>query len=75
MSTETGKPSRLQVFLRSGNSFVLDGVMDWKVTSRENRTVGIWLRQLTDDAYTRLIVGSLDLDQIEAVLMLPEVAA
>jgi hypothetical protein len=75
MSVETEKPGRLQIFMRSGNSFVLDGVTDWKLTTRGDRVVGIHLVQKAGSEFTRLIVNSIDLAQIEAILDLPEVGS
>lgn len=62
---------RLQFFLRSGNSFVVDGVEDWGMRHLDGRVHSLRLVQKTDPRYAKLIVDSIDLAQIEAVVILP----
>lgn len=62
---------RLQFLMRSGNSFIVDGVTNWSMKHREGRVVSLTLRQFMEERYARLIVDSIDLAQIEAVVILP----
>jgi hypothetical protein len=62
---------RLQFLLKSGNSFVIDGVTDWEMDLSENKLARIRLVQRADAQFTRLVVESLVLNQVEAVLTLP----
>lgn len=64
---------RLQFFLRSGNSFVVDGVEDWGMKCRGGRVESLRLTQKTASSYSRLLLDTIDLDQIEAVVILPAI--
>ena len=62
---------RLKIYLRSGNALMIDGVIGWSMTHREGRTVSLNLTQSTDPQFARVVVESIDLSQIEAVVVLP----
>lgn len=63
--------SRLQFMMKSGNSFILDGVHDYKISAGSNGITSITLSQIADGSKTRLLINTLDLSQVEAVLELP----
>lgn len=63
---------RLKFLMRSGNFFMIDGVLDWSMRHLEGRTIGLTLKQSTDPRYARVVVDSIDLSQIEAVVLLPD---
>jgi hypothetical protein len=62
---------RLKFLMRSGNFFMVDGVHSWSMRHQGNRVVGLTLKQSLEAQYARVIVESIDLDQIEAVVILP----
>jgi hypothetical protein len=63
--------SRLRFLMKSGNSFELDGVINWEFQSDAKGTQGLKLEQLKDGTRTTLIVKTLVLSQVEAILDLP----
>lgn len=62
---------RLKFLMRSGNFFMVDGVLDWRMSHIANRVASLTLRQSLDPKYARVIVDSIDISQIEAVVILP----
>lgn len=59
----------LQIFMKSGNSFVIDQVTDWNIqtgVSTEN-IVSLTITQRTT-AKSRLLVQTITLSQIEAIV-------
>lgn len=62
---------RLKFLMRSGNAFMVDGVTHWDLKHLRGRCVELRLEQLTDPKYARVLVESIDLSQIEAVVILP----
>lgn len=80
MSTETAAdsappadPQRLKFLMRSGNDFMIDGVLEFELERSPvtDRVVRVKMVQLTNPKYARLMVETLDIAQIEAVLILP----
>lgn len=69
--SEPQETERLQFFMRSGNSFILDGVLDWEMKTCATGVSSLTLSQVAAGKATRLIVKSIDMAQIEAVLTLP----
>lgn len=65
---------RLQFLMKSGNSFTIDGVEDWGMRHEGNRIVSLRLKQSLAAEYARVIVESIDLTQIEAIVVLPKEA-
>lgn len=62
---------RLQIFLRSGNSIVLDGVTGYTFDTTGNTIARFSLVQKTSQRNSYLLISTLDLSQIEAVVRLP----
>jgi hypothetical protein len=76
MSAQTnaypGAPiERLKFLMRSGNAFMVDGVTHWDMKHLNGRCIELTLEQLSDSKYARVLVESIDLGQIEAVVLLP----
>jgi hypothetical protein len=63
--------TRLKFLLRSGNSIMVDGVLGWEMKHLEGRVISLTLKQSLDPRFARVIVDSIDLAQIEAVVILP----
>lgn len=61
----------LQIFMKSGNSFVIDQVTDWKFQPgvSSETMVSLTITQRTS-AKSRLLVQSIVLSQIEAIVCL-----
>ncbi|SFJ68839.1 hypothetical protein [Methylobacterium brachiatum] len=70
-ATPAADVQRLKFLLRSGNAFMVDGVLDWGMKHLRGRVIGLMLKQATDAKYARVVVDSIDLSQIEAVVLLP----
>ncbi len=67
-----GEPvQRLKFLMRSGNFFMIDGVTNWSMKHLNGRTISLTLTQMMDSKYARVVVDSIDLSQIEAVVLLP----
>lgn len=67
------EPTRMKFLLRSGNAFMVDGVVDWTIKRAPvtGRIVEVELHQLEDPRFARVIMETLDIAQIEGVLILP----
>lgn len=63
--------SRLRFLMKSGNSFELDGVIDWAFAADAKGVESVKLEQLKDGTRTTLIVKTLVLSQVEAIIELP----
>ncbi len=64
---------RLKFLMRSGNAFMVDGVVDWDIEGdRAGRITSLQLEQSKDPRYARVVVETIDLAQIEAVVLLPK---
>ncbi len=72
MSAGGPKPvAKLQFFLRSGGSFVIDGVEEWKIGSDGNSIASLELRQQNAPDQTVLQMPGIALSEIAAIVRLP----
>ncbi|AWN47119.1 hypothetical protein DK419_13015 [Methylobacterium terrae] len=72
MSAGAPKPvAKLQFFLRSGGSFVIDGVEEWKIGSDGNSIASLELRQQNKPGQTVLQIPGIALSEIAAIVRLP----
>lgn len=62
---------RLKFLMRSGNAFMVDGVIESDGKWENGRCKELRLKQSTDPKYASVLVQSIDLSQIEAVVILP----
>jgi hypothetical protein len=62
---------RLKFLMRSGNAFMVDGVIESEGKWENGRCKELRLKQSTDPKYASVLVPSIDLSQIEAVVILP----
>ena len=62
--------TRLEIYMKSGNVIEIDGVTDWK--TRTNLNEGMEYLMITQSSYAKykLIVTTIDLKQIEAIVLL-----
>lgn len=72
--SEPKKHMRLQFFLRSGNSFIIDRVTDFDVTvaAVTKKMTGFGIEQSFGPHGTKLFIQTLQPADVEAVLVLPE---
>lgn len=64
---------RLKFLMRSGNSFMVDGVTGFDVwTDALGRIIQMKLQQVDDPKFARVFTATVDLAQIEAVVRLPK---
>ena len=61
----------LRFYLKSGNSFVIDGVTHWSIENVGDAITAVRIAQ-AKDAKAKLLVRSIDLSQIEAVVVVTE---
>lgn len=66
MSTQQNK-WRLTFYMKSGNSFILDEILEWDVKNGLRGIESIRLK-FSDDAKTKLIFSSVQVQQIECIL-------
>ena len=60
---------KLTFYMKSGNSFTIDNVEEYKVSGGGGTITGIFLTQNKKDNSNYLIVQSLNLDFIEAIIV------
>lgn len=63
--------SRLRFLMKSGNSFELDGVIEWELQANADGVKSLKLMQEKNGKHTTLIVNTLVLSQVEAILETP----
>lgn len=59
----------LKICMRSGNSFTIDGVVEFEVTGYTSGTISnLRLVQSDNPKYSKVLMPSLDLSQVEAIV-------
>ena len=66
MSTKQDK-WRLTFYMKSGNNFVLDEILEWEVKNGVRGIESLRLK-FSDDAKTKMVFASMQVQQIECIL-------
>ena len=61
------KPTTLRIFMRSGNSFTLDRVMEYSIRNQGNDIIRLAITQ-HPSAKSKLLINTIALNQIEGVI-------
>lgn len=59
---------KLSLYMKSGNVIQVSGIKDWKIEYRGNEVTSISIKYGWWKIGPRLVLGSLDLSQIEAMV-------
>ena len=60
------KKTKLTIYMKSGNNIIADNVVDWKIKYNDEQINHLMIHQ--DKPKYRIVVGSIDLKQIECVV-------
>jgi hypothetical protein len=68
---EDNQTVRMQIFFKSGNSVIIDGVLEYDSASRDGALTRVSFKQQGATSQTWLDVESLDIRSVEAIVRLP----
>lgn len=63
-----GKLKTIHIHMKSGNVLTSNCVVSWKIKYNEDTITGIELEQSTAPGKKRIVLGGLDLSQVEGIV-------